>query len=227
MFSPFVQKLKDAGYHVTYETLQVADYGVPQSRRRLVLLAGRGFPISLPKATYSREPEGRLKPWRTVREAIEHLGDAVTLQEAMESGGPSNHDWHVVRTLSPLNQKRLAATTPGSSRSELPKRLRPKCHKDSDKGFQNVYGRMAWDQPSPTITGGCTTLSKGRFGHPEQQRTISLREAALLQTFPAEYKFPIDYMEHACKIVGNALPCEFARRIAVRCHAALKKADTL
>ena len=80
---------------------------------------------------------------------------------------------------------------------------------------------MSWDQPSPTITGGCTTLSKGRFGHPEEGRTISVREAALLQTFPEDYIIDSPYMEHACNIVGNALPCDFAEILARKCAQGL------
>jgi DNA (cytosine-5)-methyltransferase 1 len=80
---------------------------------------------------------------------------------------------------------------------------------------------LAWDEPSATITAGCTTLSKGRFGHPEYDRTLSLREAALLQTFPPDYRFDTPYMERACEIVGNALPCVFAEAIARSVASAL------
>ncbi len=105
----------------------------------------------------------------------------------------------------------MKRTKPGVSRAKLPKKLRPECHKDKEKGFSNVYGRASWDQVSPTITGGCTTLSKGRFGHPVEDRTLSLREAALTQIFPKDYIFDTPYMDHACNIVGNALPCDFGR----------------
>src|SRR5581483_8615457 len=111
---------------------------------------------------------------------------------------------------------------PGKPWRSIPKRLRPQCHQDKEAGFSNVYGRMRWDTICPTITGGCTTLSKGRFGHPEQDRTISVREAALLQSFPADYVFDTPFMEYACNIVGNALPCDFAEVLACQCAEALK-----
>lgn len=88
-------------------------------------------------------------------------------------------------------------------------------------GFRNVYGRMEWDEISPTITSGCTTFSKGRFGHPEEDRTISVREAALLQTFPLDYKIDTQYIDAACSIVGNALPCSFAEALARQCRESL------
>jgi DNA (cytosine-5)-methyltransferase 1 len=81
---------------------------------------------------------------------------------------------------------------------------------------------MSWDQVSPTMTGGCTTLSKGRFGHPTQNRTISVREAALLQTFPKDYKFTTPYMDVVCKIIGNALPCTFATAMSKAIISELK-----
>ena len=80
---------------------------------------------------------------------------------------------------------------------------------------------MEWDKPSPTITGGCTTFSKGRFGHPEANRTISVREAALLQTFPKKYKFDTPYIDRVCNIVGNALPCKFAEILSKQCYDAI------
>ena len=89
-----------------------------------------------------------------------------------------------------------------------------------------MYGRMEWHQPSPTITAGCTTFSKGRFGHPVMNRTISVREAALLQTFPRTYKFDVPYMEHVCNVIGNALPCDFAEALAKQCHDAISASIT-
>lgn len=92
-----------------------------------------------------------------------------------------------------------------------------------EKGFSNVYGRMSWDQPSVTITAGFTTFSKGRFGHPEEDRTISVREAALLQTFPPDYFFDTQFMDHVCDIIGNALPCDFAEVLARKVYKAIAK----
>ncbi|WP_374377254.1 DNA cytosine methyltransferase [Dongia sp.] len=223
LLDQLVRKLKSIGYIVNWDVLQVADFGVPQLRRRFVLLAGLGFEIKLPKPTHARVPIGKLKPYRTVRDAIGHLDGAITFTEAKDRGGAARFNWHVVRTLSPENVIRLKLAKPGAQGQELPEHVRPSCHQNGYKGFSNVYGRLSWDQPSATITAGCTTLSKGRFGHPKEQRTISLREAALLQTFPANYKFDTEHMERACEIVGNALPCLFAEVIARQCRLAIAK----
>lgn len=214
LFDDLVERLCKLGYICNWGILQVADYGVPQTRRRLVLLAGKGFKIEMPDTTHSRTGEDGKSRWRTVRDAIGHMTEAVQFVKAAENGGADLYDWHVVRKLTDANRERLLHARGGASGTELPEHLRPPCHRGGYKGFSNVYGRMSWDQPSPTITAGCTTLSKGRFGHPEQLRTISLREAALLQTFPADYKFETDAFERACEIVGNALPCDFAAVVA-------------
>lgn len=216
-----LRRLDDLGYCVTYDVLQVADYGVPQSRRRLVLLAGLGFSIDIPVPTHSRTGDNGLRTWRVVSEAIGSMPAPVSLKEAQVSGGPGGHNWHVVRTLDEQNRQRLKHAKPGASWTRIPKNLRPACHQNRNAGFSNVYGRMRWDEVSPSITGGCTTLSKGRFGHPSELRTISVREAALLQTFPPDYIFDTPYMEYACAIVGNALPCDFATQLATACRDAI------
>ena len=101
--------------------------------------------------------------------------------------------------------------------------VRPECHRNGYDGFTNVYGRMTWDQASPTITGGCTTPCKGRFGHPDKRRyTISVREAAVLQTFPGDYRFVTDQMDAVCDMVGNAVPPLYARLAAGQVLAALE-----
>jgi DNA (cytosine-5)-methyltransferase 1 len=213
LFDELVRRLRDLGYRCTWSVLQVADYGVPQRRRRLVLLAGLGFDISMPAPTHSRTGKSGLPVWRTVREALAGINrPAVTFSEAKALGGPIAVDWHV--TLSPANLERLRHAKPGAVWKTMPEEVRPPCHRGGYDGFTNVYGRMSWDEPSVTITAGCTTLSKGRFGHPEEDRTISLREAALLQTFPPDYYFDTSIVEHACQIVGNALPCAFAEIVA-------------
>ena len=216
-------KLESLGYVLadSAEVLEVADYGVPQRRRRLVLLAGKGFKIELPAPTHCKREQDGLSRWKSVRDAIgnvEDLGNPIVTSEAARQGGGQKSNWHVVRELSAENVKRIKAANPGESRAGIPKDLRPPCHQEKDEGFSNVYGRMQWDEPSPTITGGCTTFSKGRFGHPVEDRTISVREAALLQTFPVDYQFDIPYMEHVCNVIGNALPCDFAEVLAKQCH---------
>ncbi|KEO81293.1 cytosine methyltransferase [Tumebacillus flagellatus] len=223
LFEEFLRRISELGYMYEWRVLQVADYGVPQTRRRLVLLAGKGFHIPFPEPTHSRTGENDLPLWRTLRDAISDMPEPVTLSQTKKLGGPKNAKWHVVRDMSAQNIKRLKKAIPGESWRKIPKKLRPDCHKDIEAGFPNVYGRLSWDKPSGTITGGCTTLSKGRFGHPEELRTISVREAALLQTFPPDYIIDTDYMEKACMIVGNALPCTFAEVLARRCFEALRQ----
>ncbi len=225
IFEKFLNVLRNNGYEDDYQVEQMANFGVPQSRRRLVLLAGRGFRISLPAATHSRSPkEGSgLKPWVTIRETISHMNEPVTLKTALQNGGPLSHNWHVVSDLLPKTKERLRAAEPGKTWLTLDESLRPPCHRNGYNGFTNVYGRMAWDQVSPTITAGCTTPSKGRFGHPDSRRyTISVREAALLQTFPEKYRFITDRMDAVCDMIGNAVPPLYAKLAAKQVFAALR-----
>ncbi len=223
LYNELHQRLEALDYKLTEGVLQVADYGVPQFRRRYVLLAGRGFEIALPKATHARVPTDGLAPWRTVRDVIRDMSEPTTLNEAKAKGHVERSDWHIVRQLSTANRARIKAAKAGRSREEIPYHLRPACHREGYIGFTNVYGRMEWDRPSPTITGGCTTFSMGRFGHPEADRTISVREAALLQTFPADYRLDTPYINHACRVIGNALPCDFAEAVSRQCIVELKK----
>jgi len=224
LFDALVSRLQRLGYVCNSSVLQVADFGVPQRRRRLVLLAGHNFRIDMPKPTHSRHGQDGLPKWRTVRDAIANFGNATLFVETAKLGGPQAVNWHVVRRLAPQNVIRLQHAKPGRVWKCLPEGIRPPCHRFGYDGFTNVYGRMSWDEPSPTITAGCTTLSKGRFGHPEQNRTISVREAALLQTFPADYHFETPHMERVCEIIGNALPCVFAKAIAQSVAGSLRKA---
>jgi len=221
LFVEFLEVLGDLGYIVSFRVLQTADYGVPQSRRRLVLLAGKGFSIGIPEPTHSRFPKPRLKPWRTLREGLPQLPRPLTLEQSKRFGGPRLFNWHVVRSLSPRNQQRLRLAKPGKVWTTIPRKLRPACHQDKNAGFTNVYGRMAWGRVAPTITAGFATLSKGRFGHPDQNRTISVREAASLQTFPLDYIFDTQFMERVCEIIGNALPPRFAQTLSRSCYQAI------
>ena len=221
LYAALKTRLEALDYCLTEGVLDVADYGVPQFRRRLVLLGGRGLKIELPHPTHGKGTADGRSAWRTVRDAIGDQGEPVELTAAKKRGPVECTDWHVVRTLSPSNRKRIQAAKAGVTWPAIPESLRPDCHKGDYRGFTNVYGRMSWDSPAPTITAGCTTFSKGRFGHPEADRTISVREAALLQTFPADYRFDVPYMEHVCNIVGNALPCDFAEAVSTRCYEGL------
>lgn len=191
----FKNALEENGYEIQAKVLNVADFGVAQRRKRLVVLASR-----VNKVCFSEPIPTRL----TVKDVIGHL------PQAGASGDPL-HDMPEHRSLKTLQ---LIAAIPhdGGSRTALPKSLRLKCHQKSD-GFKDVYGRMAWNKLSPTITTGCFNPSKGRFLHPEKDRAITLREAALLQSFPADYKFPVELGKvRIAAMIGNALPPEFIRR---------------
>ncbi len=223
LYGQLRSRLQALDYRLTEGVLQAADYGVPQFRRRLVLLGGQGFEIALPAATHSDAPTDNLSPWRTVRDTIGNMPEPITLAEAKARGQVEWSDWHVVRELSRKNIERIKVARAGETWTHIPEHLRPACHRDGYIGFTNVYGRMEWDRPSPTITGGCTTFSKGRFGHPQAERTISVREAALLQTFPRDYRLDTPYMDYVCNMVGNALPCDFAEVLSRRCGDQLRQ----
>ncbi len=216
IFDKFLNVLRDLGYEFDWRIEQMANFGVPQSRRRLVLLAGRGFKLTFPSPTHARypKPKSGLEPWKTVRMAIGHMGAPKTFVPARRNDGLDAQNWHVVRNLQPQTKARLKAARPGQTWLKLKEFLRPECHQGDYNGFTNVYGRMAWDQAAPTITGGCTTPCKGRFGHPDLRRyTISVREAALLQTFPENFRFMTNQMDAVCNIIGNAVPPLYAKLV--------------
>lgn len=221
IFGEFLTRLRAAGYLPTWKRFQMADFGVPQKRSRLVLMAGRGFAIPLPLPTHARSPESvkprpTLKPWTSVRDAIGGRPAPVTLSQSRRTGGPKSHDWHVVRDLQPQTRERLRAAVPGKGWDNVAEELRPDCHQGPYRGFLNVYGRMEWNEPAPTITSGCTTPAKGRFGHPDRRRlTISVREAAALQGFPDSYRFESEKIDHVCEMIGNAVPPPFAHRLGL------------
>ncbi|GJD90733.1 putative BsuMI modification methylase subunit YdiO [Methylobacterium hispanicum] len=198
----FLERIGRLGYHSVAETVQVADYGVPQHRPRLVVLASRLGPISLPAPTHGA---GR-RPYATVRDAIAHL-------PAIPAGGecPSVAN-HRASGLSETNLRRIRATPPGADRRSWSKDLRLACHEGVD-GYTDVYGRMCWDRPAPALTTRCNSLSNGRFGHPQQDRAVSAREAAALQSFPDDFAF-VGSMEAVARQIGNAVPPLLARRLA-------------
>lgn len=208
VYQKFVSGLRAIGYHVTEKVVKCADYGVPQTRKRLVVLASLLGPIDLLEPTHT---PGR---YVTVRERIGHL-------PSITAGGPPPSDDSLHRScgLSPLNLRRIRATPQGGGWQDWPAALRLKCHKKATgKSYPSVYGRMCWDDLAPTMTTQCYGLGSGRFGHPEQDRAISLREAALLQTFPPDYVFvePGAQVMFARigKHIGNAVPVELGRAIA-------------
>jgi len=216
-FDQFLAVLRNQGYRYTWHIAQMANYGLAQSRRRLVLLAARHFDISFPATTHrdaNKETQSGKKQWRTTKQVIGHLVAPKTISQSRKQGGPQKENWHVVRDLQPQTKKRLKAAMPGNTWRKLPRSIRPDCHQHGYVGFTNVYGRMKWSEISPTITSGCTTACKGRFGHPDRRRyTISAREAALLQGFPETYRFKSDNLDSVCELIGNAVPPPYARVI--------------
>jgi DNA (cytosine-5)-methyltransferase 1 len=225
IFNKFLKTLTRLGYKWDWRLEQMANFGVPQSRKRLVLLAGRGFRVEFPAPSHAQSPEpgSNLARWKTVREAIGHLHAPVTHRSTLRKGGPQAHAWHVVRELQRQTKRRLRAAQPGGTWLEYEESMRPNCHRGGYNGFTNVYGRMSWDHPSPTITGGCITPCKGRFGHPDRRRyTISVREAALLQTFSEKHHFKGGGIEAVCDLIGNAVPPVYAKLAARQALKAIK-----
>lgn len=194
------------------ERIDAADFGVPQRRVRCIMIARRGTsPDQLPSPT---TPKGKQA---TVASAIGHL-------KRLKPGQRDPNDpLHAAREHHPITLKRLAAIPKdGGSRSSLPRNLRLKCHADySASKFSDVYGRMNWKKVSPTLTTGCTDVTRGRFAHPRDDRAITLREAALLQTFPTDYQFEGNLSQIATQI-GNAVPVKLIESLAAALRAAMR-----
>jgi DNA (cytosine-5)-methyltransferase 1 len=202
-FGGFTRALTKLGYVVSVDTIDAYDYGVPQKRRRLVILASLHGPVSFPTKTHGLSAG---KPYSTVREWIGHLPPI----RAGESH-PSIPN-HRAAALSPLNLRRIMATPPGGSRKDWPRSLRLNCHANYD-GHSDVYGRLREHMPASGLTTRCISLSNGRFGHPRQHRALSVREAARLQTFPDTFVFEGTLIQTA-RQVGNAVPVLLAERFA-------------
>ena len=207
VLTDFTDNLKKQGYFIWYKVVKCPEYGIPQYRRRLVLLASRLGEIALLPKTHAVEH------YLTVRDAIQEL-------PPIEAGSLDKKDpLHRSRNLTPRNMQRIKATREGEDWRSWPAELVLECHKkESGKSFGSVYGRMRWDKPSPTITTEFIGLGNGRFGHPAQNRAISLREAALLQTFPFYYDFidpNLDFSAQRIAIhIGNAVPVRLGQIIA-------------
>jgi DNA (cytosine-5)-methyltransferase 1 len=213
VLADFIKNLRKAGFHVSCEDVYCPDYGIPQSRTRLVLLASRFGPITLIPPT--------VKPgnYRTVADAIKEL-------PPLEAGESDVTDpMHTASSLSVLNKRRIRASKPGGTWRDWPTRLVTACHlDDKGTGYSSVYGRMHWDEPAPTITTQFFGFGNGRFGHPYQDRAISLREGAILQTFPRSYRFVppganIEFRPLG-RLIGNAVPVVLGRTIgrSIRQH---------
>jgi DNA (cytosine-5)-methyltransferase 1 len=207
-FTTFCAELIRLGYEPNFGVKDAARYGVPQRRKRLMLVAGRGFRIEF-------FPESARR--RTVRGAIGSMVEPGRSRDALHNIPEKVRSPRVQKLIQDIPKN-------GGSRRDLPLNRQLACHKRSD-GFSDTYGRMAWDDVAPTITGGCFNPSKGRFLHPEQNRAITMREAALLQGFPRRYSFELSAGKQAIALmIGNALPPEFIRRNASMIRRSLNSA---
>ncbi len=208
-FKEFCARLRELGYIGKYDVLDAANYGVPQRRQRLIYLAGFKRPVAF------ADPR---KKEKTVRQAISILRPAG-------NSGDSLHD--IPERRSPDVQRKIEIIPKdGGSRSSLPPAEQLACHK-TFSGFKDVYGRMAWDKVAPTITTGCFNPSKGRFLHPDSDRAITIREAALLQGFRRRYKFRVKHGKIALALmIGNALPPPFITAHARSVATALRHRRT-
>lgn len=212
-FRKLIRFLEKRGYKLTYAVVNAADYGVPQKRRRLILVASTSLEPAIPEPDHGPPTDKDVRkcekrPWVTVREAIADL-------PPLNVGEESEFDpLHRVRKL-PEHYIRLIKAIPknGGSRFDAPRELWLPTHRRAGRKYPDVFGRLIWDSPSVTITTGFTNPSKGRFVHPEQNRGLSLREGARLQTFPDDYEFEGSFARIERQI-GEAFPPLLAEKIA-------------
>ncbi len=203
IFDRFLDTLRSEGFHFSDDAgkriVYCPNYGIPQHRRRLVLIASKLGPIELIPATHTGKRQ------RTVRQALGKL-------PRIQAGSISEKDpLHRSSELTDINLKRIRHSKPGGTWRDWPEDLVAQCHRDkSGKTYPSVYGRMEWDKPSPTMTTQFFGFGNGRFGHPEQNRAISLREGAILQSFPKRYQFAEKGGNYCFKtigrLIGNAVP---------------------
>lgn len=219
VFGRFIETLQKLGYKVSENIVECCDYGIPQTRQRLVVLASRMGEISL--LTPGEFGAGRV----SVKEAIGAL-------PAIGAGDMDESDpLHQTSELSPLNMERMLASRPGGTWRDWKPELVALCHrKKTGRTYPSVYGRMEWNAPSPTITTQFFGFGNGRFGHPEQDRAISLREGAILQSFPRHYQFtapgqPI-FKKSIGRFIGNAVPVKLGEVIGRSFIEHLKSLET-
>jgi DNA (cytosine-5)-methyltransferase 1 len=196
VFNQFLSDVKRLGYDVDYQIVYTPDYGIPQSRSRLVLIGSRIGLIKVPEVTHNKEQ------YTSVSEAIGKLAP-------IKAGETSENDpIHRAKNLSEINRLRIKQSTPGGTWKDWDPYLLPGCYtKESGQTYTSVYGRMSWDNVAPTITTQFFNYGSGRFGHPDQDRGLSLREGALLQTFPRDYDFGKDIsLTKIGRHIGNAVP---------------------
>lgn len=217
LWSKFTAGLAAAGYSVSWAVKDASNFGVPQKRSRLVLLASRFGRIDLPVPLGSAS--------KTVRQAIGHL-------PAIAPGDHSSVDpLHRARNLTEPNIARIRASKPAGTWRDWEPTLRAPCHnRQTGKTYPSVYGRMSWDAPSPTITTQFYGFGNGRFGHPEQDRALTLREGAILQSFPGDFQFSsmrerVSFKEIG-RLIGNAVPPKLAKALGTAMLAHLQGVDS-
>lgn len=207
IYDEFINTLVEAGYNITEHKVKCVRYGIPQKRERLVVLGSKLGKIQLIDETHTS------KNYVTVREIISSL-TPLNAGEALPSDPV-----HSACNLAPINRERIQASRPGGTWRDWSEKLQLPCHqKESGKTYHAVYGRMEWDKPAPTMTTQFMKYGSGRFGHPEQDRALSLREGALLQTFPLDYQFcesekTVKY-DTIGRHIGNAVPPKLGEIIA-------------
>lgn len=203
-FNRLITMLNNKGYRFKYDIIKSLDYGVPQTRKRLVLIGSRHGHIDFPAKTHGSGTDH--EEYSTV---IEWIGDLPPIKAGEIDSNDSNH---IAAALSPINLLRIENTPiNGGGRKDWPGEFKLKCHSNGYKGHSDVYGRMIWESPASCLTTRCISLSNGRFGHPEQNRAISVREAARLQTFPKSFLF-FGGISSMARQIGNAVPPLLAQR---------------
>ncbi|RYZ84397.1 MAG: DNA cytosine methyltransferase [Proteobacteria bacterium] len=201
-FFRFLNLLRRLGYWFDYDVVNALDYGVPQRRRRLVLIASKLGPIKIPQPTHG--PGRHVPQYSTVAEWIAGLPPLEPGQDDLLLPN------HRAANLTTINRQRLLQTPAGGSRADWPDDLVLNCHRDGHTGHTDVYGRMSWNRHSSALTTKCTSISNGRFGHPVENRAISVREAARLQTFDMNFRF-YGGLNSTSRQIGNAVPVRMAR----------------
>jgi DNA (cytosine-5)-methyltransferase 1 len=203
-YKRFIALLERCGYFYDASDIDAKNYGVPQTRRRHILIARKSSPIQIPEATHGPD---RI-PYETVKKVISHF-PPISAGET-HSKVPN----HRASVLFEINLRRIKSSHKnGGGRRDWPDDLILDCHKGNYQGHTDVYGRMWWDRPAPALTCKCSSLSNGRYGHPEQDRAISLREAAALQTFSDNYIFYGKSKTDISNQIGNAVPVKLAKTI--------------
>lgn len=203
VLSHFLTTLDDNGYEYDSAILNAKDYGVPQNRKRYILIASRKFRPVIPHPTHGVNRTDYV----TVYDAIHNF---PPIKAGETHGSVLNHK---ASSFAKITMDRIIATPhDGGTRLDWPQELVLSCHKQGFKGHSDVYGRMFWNRVSPTLTSKCFSISNGRFGHPEQNRAISLREAAAIQTFPDDYEF-FGSVQEVGKQIGNAVPVLLAQKL--------------